>query len=282
MSNIAKFILILLVSHVLQATSGARILGVFPHVAKSHFVMAEQLMLGLAARGHEVVVLSNFPQKKAIPNYTDISLVGSMPAFISAVPLDVIATGRIHTTQILVAHLGVTGCENTLSMPIVQKLIKSNETFDLVINEAFNTDCYAAFAHKFKVPLVSISATPLLPWCYERIGTPDNPAYVPNLLLGHSDKMTFMERLVNTFVYILTYWEYHFWFDMPSQAIVRKYFGESTPPLAELAKKTSLILVNRHFTINQPIPNVPGIIEVGGIHVQVPKKVPQVSVATKL
>ncbi|KAJ9574473.1 hypothetical protein L9F63_008361, partial [Diploptera punctata] len=149
MDYIRNAMFIIFMAHALQVTSGARILGVFPHVTKSHFVMAEQLMKGLASKGHEVVVLSHFPQKEKIPNYTDISLVGSMPGF------------------------------------------------------------------------------------------------------------------------------YRFWYDIPSEAIVKKYFGESIPPLHELVRNTSLILANRHFTINQPIPNVPAVIEVGGIHVPIPKKLPQ-------
>jgi glucuronosyltransferase len=53
-----------------------KILALFPHVAKSHFVMGEALMKGLAARGHQVFVVNDFPQDHPVPNYTDISLVG--------------------------------------------------------------------------------------------------------------------------------------------------------------------------------------------------------------
>ncbi|PSN55487.1 hypothetical protein C0J52_02571 [Blattella germanica] len=262
--------------YILHLASGYKILGVFPHVAKSHFVMAEELMKGLAARGHEVTVISHFPQKKPIPNYTDISLVGSMPNFVSAVPLDEIATGKVMTTVQLLEQLGVTGCEKTLSFPPVQKLINSETKFDLVINELFNTDCHAAFAYKFKVPLVSTSCTPLLPWGYARFGSPDNPSFVSNIFLGHSDTMSFYQRVVNTFYCVFLEWYYHYYFDMPSQEIARKYFGENLPPLADIVLNTSLILVNRHPSINQPIPHVPAIVEVGGIHVPIPKKLPQV------
>ncbi|XP_021940882.1 UDP-glucuronosyltransferase 2B15-like isoform X1 [Zootermopsis nevadensis] len=265
----------ILLQCLLGYSSGARILGIFPHVAKSHFMMSEVLMKGLAARGHEVTVISHFPQKTQVANFTDISLIGSMPSFVSTVPLDDIATGWVYTTVKIVSELGVTGCEKTLSHPPVQKLMNSKEKFDLVITELFNTDCYVGFAYKFKVPFISIVTTPLLPWGYERFANPDNPAYIGNIFLGHSDRMSFLERLVNTVYMKILQWEYHYWFDMPSQMIARKYFGETLPPLADIVRNTSLVLVNRHFTLNQPVPNVPAVIEVGGLHVEVPKKLPE-------
>lgn len=250
-------------------------MGVFPHVAKSHFMMSEVLMKGLASRGHEVVVISHFPQKTPIPNYTDISLVGSMPNVVSTVALDDIATGSVYTTLKFAFGLGVTGCEKTLSHPPVLKLINSNEKFDLVITELFNTDCYVGFAHKFQVPFISISTTTYLPWGHERFANPCNPSYIANMLLYHSDRMSFVERVVNTVHLKISQWAYHYLSDMPSQEIARKYFGQSLPPLADIVRNTSLLLLNRHFTISKPAPNLPVVIEVGGLHVLEPKKLPE-------
>jgi glucuronosyltransferase len=57
---------------------GARILGVFPFPARSHLIVHKALMLELARRGHEVTVVSSFPESKPIPNYTDIVLNTNM------------------------------------------------------------------------------------------------------------------------------------------------------------------------------------------------------------
>jgi glucuronosyltransferase len=239
--------------------------------------MSEVLMKGLASSGHEVVVISHFPQKTLIPNYTDISLVGSMPNVVSTVALDEIATGFVYTTMKFIFELGVTGCEKTLSYPPVLKLISSEEKFDLVITELFNTDCYVGFAHKFQVPFISITTTSYIPWGQERFANPENPSYVGNLLLGYSDRMSFVERMVNTMYLKISYWAYHYFSDVPSQEIARKYFGQSLPPLADIVRNTSLLLINRHFSISKPAPNLPVVVEVGGLHVQEPKKLPEVS-----
>jgi len=222
-----------------------------------------------------VVVISHFPQKTPIPNYTDISLVGSMPNVVSTVPLDDIATGLVYTTLKFIFVLGVTGCEKTLSHPPVLKLINSNEKFDLVITELFNTDCYVGFAHKFQVPFISITTTTYLPWCQERFANPDNPSYIANLLLYHSDRMSFVERVVNTVYLKICQWAFHYVSAVPSQEIARKYFGQSLPPLADIVRNTSLLLLNRHFSISKPAPNLPVVIEVGGLHVLEPKKLPE-------
>jgi hypothetical protein len=47
--------------------------------------------------------------------------------------------------------------------------------------------------------------------------------------------------------------------------------------LSELKKRTSLILVNSHFSLNNPRPTVPGFIEVGGLHIQTGGTLPEVS-----
>jgi glucuronosyltransferase len=51
---------------------GAKILGMFPIPAKSHLIVDKALMLELARRGHEITMVSGFPENKPVPNYTDI------------------------------------------------------------------------------------------------------------------------------------------------------------------------------------------------------------------
>lgn len=50
-----------------QGIQNYNILGVFPFNGRSHFVMFERLLKGLAAKGHKVDVVSHFPQQRPIP-----------------------------------------------------------------------------------------------------------------------------------------------------------------------------------------------------------------------
>lgn len=57
-------------------SEGYKILGIFPTMAKSHYIAGSGLMKGLAAAGHEVSVISAFPQEKPLKNYRDIKVLG--------------------------------------------------------------------------------------------------------------------------------------------------------------------------------------------------------------
>lgn len=92
---------------------------------------------------------------------------------------------------------GVESCETAYASADVKKMIKTNEQFDLIIMEQFNTDCMLGLAWKLQAPVIGLSSCPLMPWHYDRIGNPIIPSYIPSLFMGYSDKMSFSERLAN-------------------------------------------------------------------------------------
>lgn len=64
-------LILLLATH---SASSYKILMVFPSFSPSHLIIATAPMRGLAEAGHEVTVVSSFPQKEKIPNYRDVYL----------------------------------------------------------------------------------------------------------------------------------------------------------------------------------------------------------------
>lgn len=69
---IAAFLTILQV----HSGNGFKILGVFPTMAKSHYITGSSLMKALAAAEHEVTVLSPFRENKPIKNFREITVDG--------------------------------------------------------------------------------------------------------------------------------------------------------------------------------------------------------------
>ena len=68
-------IVILALSELLTLANGLRVLGIFPHPAVSHFNAFRPILKGLADAGHDVTVLSHFPDKRSEGlNYHDIVL----------------------------------------------------------------------------------------------------------------------------------------------------------------------------------------------------------------
>lgn len=120
-----------------QIANGYRILGVFPLHGKSHWIMQEALMKELARRGHQVDVITHFPQKNPIPNYTDISLKGSLPQVMNNMTATEILNFSTPSIAMLVEIGGNNIC-NLLSHPKMQQLLKNpprDPPYDLVIQE---------------------------------------------------------------------------------------------------------------------------------------------------
>lgn len=119
----------------LQNVACLRILGIFPINGKSHSLIQQTVMKGLAAKGHQVDVYSHFPSKKPIPNYTDISLKGTLPSSLNNMTYEFIMGMReSFSLKNLVSFLGNQQCE-LLDQPMFQKLLKDKPKYDVVVIE---------------------------------------------------------------------------------------------------------------------------------------------------
>jgi glucuronosyltransferase len=274
----ALMLSVLAVSVSLGDSEAARILGVFQFNGRSHFIMFEALLKALAARGHQVYVLGHMPQKKPIPNYTDISVEGSLPAIVNNFTID-FALELAEDAKLLdfIFNTNLDICRIVLEHPKVQRLINGDDKFDLIITEIFGPDCFLGLSHRFNAPIISMISSVMLPWANDRIGNPDHPAYIPDYFLPYTQHMTFGQRLINTVATEVLKLGHYYFSELPMEKLSRQHFGPDVPPIAELKKKTSLILVNSHFSLNVPRPTVPALIEVGGIHIKEKGKLPEVS-----
>lgn len=67
---------IVLLALAISSGSGIKILGIFPTSGNSHFFVGQGIMKSLHSAGHEITMLSPFPQKKPMENWTDIDIPG--------------------------------------------------------------------------------------------------------------------------------------------------------------------------------------------------------------
>lgn len=67
-----KYLAVLLL--LCAVTHGYKILGLFPHPAISHFQFFQPILRGLAEAGHDVTVVSHFPDKSPLAHYKDLPL----------------------------------------------------------------------------------------------------------------------------------------------------------------------------------------------------------------
>ena len=131
-----------------------------------------------------------------------------------------------------------------------------------------------------KIPTIAVSSSANYPWEADYTGDVDNPAFYETQFLEPSkDKLnTFWRRLENTRLYVegkLAYWWYS---TRPSEAVMREFFGEDVPSLADLKRNVSLVIGNSHDILVGPKATVPRFLPVSGIHLTEPdfSKVPKV------
>ncbi|XP_075217442.1 UDP-glycosyltransferase UGT5-like isoform X4 [Lycorma delicatula] len=243
----------------------------------SHFIIIEPLLKALASRGHNVTVVSYFPQKIPVKNYHDIDVSHTLPLVTNNITVDYCLKNMRSPTDFMqfVYNIGYKTCIAVFKEKQVQDMINSTSEFDLVITELFGSDCFTAFAYKYKLPLISIVTTIGVPWAYQRIANPDNPSYITNYFLPVKEKMTLYDRFINTVIMLLANIGYYFMSDIPSYELTKMYFGESLPPLYDIYKNTSIILTNSHYSFRQIQPFLPNLIEIGGIHLKDPKPLPK-------
>lgn len=253
------------------------ILAVLPTPSKSHFNVFQPLLLGLASRGHKVKVISSFPLSSPVQNYTDINVKDFKLVYDSDIPFDFFKNiPMTFEEDILDLYNEIGDFERFLGHPEVKSLLNSEDHYDLIITEMWNTDIFLVFAEKFNAPVVTISSCYPYPWILPKFGSPDTPSYVPTVFMDKIGKLGFRQRLYNLYQLIVSNLIYDFYYNPRSEAILTRALGRPSPSLDILARNISLILLNTHHTLHGARPLSPNVIEVGGIHVQDPKPLPKV------
>lgn len=256
--------------------SKLKILGVFGHLGKSHFDVFKPLLEELARRGHELTVLSHFPRsknakaKEPLPTYKDISLVNTeVGIYVDVIDLHQIQHNILSIWRELhfLRFMADVACDTGLQNPKVKELLRSDEKFDVIITESFNTDCFLGFVHRFKAPYLSLSSHQIMPWINKDFGNEDNPSYIPSIFVGFTRPMNFPERIWNGVTLRILKLAYDYWYRPRDQTFANEAFGSDLPKLSEIARQSQALLVNTHSSLHGSKPQLPNIVEIGGLHI---------------
>lgn len=163
--------------------------------------------------------------------------------------------------------------ERTLSHPNVQKLIHSDEHFDVVIVEQFMNEALKGFAAHFNASLVVFNSVGANSWVNPTVGNPTPVSYCSEPIRGFPSKMTLYERYLNAFTYSYFQVINHLYTFPQQDKLLKNYFSNDLE-LADVMYNVSLVLLNSHPSTNQPVPYVPNMVDIGGYHVKPPKKLP--------
>ncbi|XP_001870893.2 UDP-glycosyltransferase UGT5 [Culex quinquefasciatus] len=253
-------------------SQGSRILAVFPSTSKTNYIFGQVLFEELAARGHQITVISPFEVQYDSEHVTQIKLTGMFTHLEDYGMNTNIFTKWDRSSFYGNSHLiyGTAAmADYTLGHPKVQELLKSDETFDLLLLDQVLSDSLLGLAYHYQIPAIVYSSTAPNKFINEMVANPHNPAYNPISSLGYSDRMTFRERLWNTFVSICEQFNYKYLYLPSQEAVFQRHFArKNLPPLLDLIHNVSLVLVNSHPVITYPRPLVPSMVEIGGLHLR--------------
>lgn len=87
--------------------------------------------------------------------------------------------------------------------------------------------------------------------------------------------MNYGERFYNTLMSIYDWTIYKLITFPIQQRLYNKYFPNARRSLTEMSKNYSFIFSNHHVSFSTPRPNLPNVVEIGGIHVKPAKKLPK-------
>lgn len=271
-------VIITLCLSAVSPSHAANILAVLPHQGFSHHMVYLPILRELANRGHNVTVISNFPTDHS--NITDVSIMGSVPLYnnnasISDAPEPMNEVQFSLNTMWSFYTKGKL-YESMFTVDSVKQLINGPSKYDLLLTEHFNSELNLIFAYKFNIPFILMSSCNLLPWNKYVVGQPYVLAIKPSTLTSLPPKMNLYERSMNMISNAIQLLGFNYYCRKRDEEIIKQKLNMDVS-LNTLVLNASLIFVNTHFTMFEPRPLVPAVVEVGGVHIQPIKPVPVVS-----
>ncbi|XP_011193322.2 UDP-glucosyltransferase 2 [Zeugodacus cucurbitae] len=259
-----------------KSLESAKILAVFPFTGPSQYICVQSYLRTLASRGHEITSVSAFPQKTPLKNFRDITLQIEQSHHDESVinAIGEMSESKLDQMKMVKDYILLTSLV-ILKNEEFQKLLHSNEQFDLIIIEVFCQDSLYALGHHFKAPMIGVSTFGTDVVIDQLVDNISPVAYVPAPSGKNLDRMNFWQRLDNLVAYTIELMYNHLVIIPEQQRYYEKYFPNATVRLADVRRNFSLLLLNQHYSFSWPRPLVPSAIEVAGMHIDhKPSKIP--------
>lgn len=265
---------------ILTGINGARILAYFPTPSISHQLVFRPLTQALAARGHEVTVVTTdpaFPKGRTPANLTEIDVHNiSYEAWEGLYEQHNGDKRDILAQVIAILEQFAKIFHRQAQTPEVKDILKKDRNhFDLLLLEACNRPVMG-YSHVFDAPVISISSFGAVAAQYNAMGAPVHPILYPTAGRQKLYNLSLLEKSMELLGYFL--FDYLITdTDKYDHEIMKQVFGKDIPPYPELANKVQMLFINEHpfWADNHPVP--PSILYIGGIHETKKKELPAVS-----
>eukprot|EP00102_Acyrthosiphon_pisum_P011902 XP_008180824.1 PREDICTED: UDP-glucuronosyltransferase 2B15-like [Acyrthosiphon pisum] len=241
---------------------------------KSHWNYVSAVLRVLTNNGHHVTVFTPFLDGER-DNYTEIDTSNDHLKFLEWNLIDTMDVIGSPTTMVnFMRTERIRICDAVYKNAELNKIMeeKENSNFDVLFIETLGYDCELYMASKLNLPLIYLVTSPMAT-IQERVISGDipNPATISHLYAHYAIPKTFMQRLSNTVLLA-----YNMMF-LSVDKCIRKYIIDRPYNWVTNIVQPSMTFVNSHFISEASRPFPPNVVQVGGIHLEPPKSIPNVS-----
>ena len=254
---------------------------VFPAPSYSHTIAARVLANNLVERGHSVTLLTTDARPMSHPNITQVDLSFSYQLWNDGFDFVAYKENGIGIENMILsfAHTIYEVLVMQLSSPEVQSLIKErNRTkFDLVIVESMGFLPYHALAELYDAPLMGFNSFDAPMDFHISQGNYVNPFVVNEAaLFPYTEELTFWERW--DVIKIMTKLAYTIVIkpDILNRYnhLIKTYFPMINSTPQKLLDKVEFLMINTHPALGFIRPLVPTTVQLGFIHIEKAKPLP--------
>ncbi|KAK7125809.1 hypothetical protein R3I93_021240 [Phoxinus phoxinus] len=290
LSNQSHFIigLFLALSIITLSCSGGKVL-LYP-VDGSHWVNMKVLIEEMHSRGHNITVIrpnSSWYITEKSPLYTSITIPDETNTFeyffdeylVKVMEIERGDASGLSFFQLQVDLFTMLSKAHYISCKMVSAILEDetlvkrlqNERYDLVLTDpAIAGGVF--LAHYLKLPLVLN-----VRWITSGEGhfaiAPSPMSYVPLPGTGHTDKMSFTQRVKNVLFQSFIFFQNRFVVGPHYDALIEKYFDYKTD-IVSLIQAADIWLMRVDFVFEFPRPTMPNVVYMGGFQCKPSKPLP--------
>ncbi|GMR47164.1 hypothetical protein PMAYCL1PPCAC_17359 [Pristionchus mayeri] len=266
---------LLLFLSLLSTVHSLKFLAYSTQFARSHSNFIARLSDVLVESGHEVTLLAPVLAKSIGGPFAKKAKVISVPQceearvvddFLNRVSANIWVMK--HSVQMIKEKKQLNAikghaCLSVIDTPGLSDSLKA-EKFDAAFSESADL-CGPILFHLLGIDKWAATESVAIRDGFEITQTPSNPAYVPTLMAGVGEAMTFCERLSNSFSFIATQFMISTVYSGIESAVRERL--PRLPPVKEILATNSLVFLNSEPLVDFPKPSSARIIDIGGITV---------------
>jgi len=213
--------------------------------SKSVKIGVMDLGLELARRGHRITVVSPFKSKKETENVTEIINKSELEALTEKVnENELVRRGSGLHIQTFV-DVSYQNNRHALSHPEVVKLLEEDDIDVVVVVPVFVSEVGYYLAHKKEASIVTVMTVPFsFPHINWAIGDIYNPSFMPIVVTGFSQSMTFLQRFTNTVVTAAMYLMMELYARPKADSLIAEVFPDDLdkPSTSSLSREIALYI----------------------------------------